>query len=96
MLKILFNSAQSFLLRHLFSYNFLEGFNFSFISLFYFCYKGKYIYYAEGGGDEDVKGGTEIFLALKGGSESSRYTEGEALNFSKFWSSRGLKYSLPP
>jgi hypothetical protein len=31
--------------------------------------KGKYIYYAEGGGDEDVKGGApKYFLALKGGA----------------------------
>ena len=51
-----------------------------------------------GGGDEDVKGGTEIFSGIKGGggSESSRYTEGGAINFSKFWSSRGLECSLPP
>jgi hypothetical protein len=34
-----------------------------------------------------LRGGTEIFSGIKGGggSESSRYTEGEALNFSKFW-----------
>ena len=31
-------------------------------------YKGKYIYYAEGGGDEDVKGGTEIFPGIKEGA----------------------------
>ena len=31
--------------------------------------KGKYFYYAEGGGgDEDVKGGTEIFSGIKGGA----------------------------
>jgi hypothetical protein len=29
--------------------------------------KGKYIYYAERG-DEDVKGGTEIFFGIKGGA----------------------------
>ena len=45
-----------------------------------------------------LRGGTEIFSGIKGGgSESSRYTEGGgALNFSKFWSSRGLECSLPP
>ena len=35
-----------------------------------------------------LRGGTEIFSGIKGGgSESSRYTEGWALNFSKpkFW-----------
>ena len=33
------------------------------------CAKGKYIYYAGGGGgDEDVKGGTEIFSGIKGGA----------------------------
>jgi hypothetical protein len=41
-------------------------------------------------------GAPKYFLALKRGSESSRYTEGGAPNVSKFWSSRGLKCSLPP
>ena len=41
-------------------------------------------------------GALKYFLALKGGSESSRYTEGGSLNVSKFWSSRGLECSLPP
>ena len=45
-----------------------------------------------------LRGAPKYFLALKGGSESSRYTEGGggALNFSKFWSSRGLECSHPP
>ena len=41
-------------------------------------------------------GAPKYFLALKRGSESSRYTEGGAPNVSKFWSSRGLECSLPP
>jgi hypothetical protein len=48
--------------------------------------KGKYIYYAEGGGGmKMLRGAPKYFLALKGGSERSRYTEGEGQNFSKFW-----------
>ena len=43
-----------------------------------------------------LRGAPKYFLALKGGggSESSRYTEGGAINFSKFWSSRDLECSL--
>ena len=49
--------------------NTLRIFAFSLVlHLFLHLFKGKYIYYAEGGGDEDVKGGaTKYFLALKGG-----------------------------
>ena len=46
-----------------------------------------------------LRGAPTYFLALKGGSESSRYTVvggGGALNFSKFWYSRDLECSLPP
>ena len=32
-----------------------------------------------------LRGAPKYFLALKAGSESSRYTEGGALHFSKFW-----------
>ena len=52
-------------------------------------------------GNEDVRGGghsaLKYFWALRGGggSESSQYTERGAINFSKFWSSRGLECSLP-
>jgi hypothetical protein len=49
-----------------------------------------------GGGVKILRGAPKYFLALKGGTESSRYTEGGAVNFSKFWSSRGLECSLPP
>jgi hypothetical protein len=30
--------------------------------------KGKYIYYAEGGGMKMLRGGTEIFSGIKGGA----------------------------
>ena len=31
-------------------------------------HKGKYIYYAEGGGMKMLRGGTEIFSGIKGGA----------------------------
>jgi hypothetical protein len=49
-----------------------------------------------GGGDEDVKGAPKYFRELKGGFwKFSIYWRGGAINFSKFWSSRGLECSLP-
>ena len=44
-----------------------------------------------------LKGGTEIFSGIKGGAlKVLDILKGGALNFSKFWYSRGLECSLPP
>jgi hypothetical protein len=57
--------------------------------------KGKYIYYAEAG-DEDVKGGApKYFLALKGGSESSRYTKGGGYKLFKVLIQQGPGVFIP-
>ena len=39
-----------------------------------------------------LRGTPKYFLALRGGAESSRYTEGGGAL--KFWSSRGLDWSV--
>ena len=49
------------------------------------------------GGMKMLRGGTEIFSGIKGGAlKVLDILKGGALNFSKFWSSRGLECSLPP
>ena len=50
-----------------------------------------------GGGGEGLRGGTEIFSGIRGEAlKVLDILKGEALNFSKFWSSRGLECSVPP
>ena len=44
-----------------------------------------------------LRGRTEIFSGIKGGAlKVLDILKRGALNFSKFWSSRGLECSLPP
>ena len=50
-----------------------------------------------GGGMKMLRGATEIFSGIKGGAlKVLDILRGGGLNFSKFWSSRGLECTLPP